>query len=142
MKGNLISETSVSIKASAARVWKAITDPQSIKQYLFGTKVTSDFKEGSEITYEGEFEGKSYKDKGVIRKMEPGKIFQSTFLSGAKEDKPENYNLVTFRLVEEEGKTVVTLSQDNIASEKEKEHSDGNWSAVLKKLKEVVEAEG
>jgi uncharacterized protein YndB with AHSA1/START domain len=142
MKGSLISETSVSIKASAARVWKAITDPKSIKQYLFGTKVTSDFKEGSEITYEGEFEGRSYKDKGVIRKMEPGKIFQSTFLSGTKEDKPENYNLVTYKLVEDEGKTVVTLSQDNIASEKEKEHSDGNWTTVLKKLKEVVEAEG
>lgn len=141
MKGNLISETSVSIKASAAKVWKAITDPQSIKKYLFGTKVTSDFKEGSEITYEGEFEGKSYKDKGVIQRVEPGRIFQSTFLSGTKEDKPENYNLVTYRLVEEEGKTVVTLSQDNISTEKEKEHSDGNWTTVLKNLKEVVEAE-
>jgi uncharacterized protein YndB with AHSA1/START domain len=137
----MISETSVSIKASAAKVWKAITDPKSIGKYLFGTKVTSDFKEGSEITYEGAYEGKPYKDKGVIQKMEPGKLFKSTFLSGAKEDKPENYNTVTYRLVEEDGKTLVTLSQDNISTEKEKEHSDGNWSTVLKNLKEVVEAE-
>lgn len=142
MKGNLISETSVSIKASASKVWKAITDPKAITKYLFGTRVISDFKEGSEIIYEGEYEGKSYKDKGVIQKMEPGKIFQTTFLSGGKEDKPENYNLVTYKLMEKEGKTVVTLSQDNISSEKEKEHSDDNWTSVLKKLKEVVENEG
>lgn len=141
MKGKLISETSVSVRATADKVWKAITDPGIIRKYLFGTKVTSDFKEGSEITYEGEFEGKSYKDKGVIQKMEPGKVFQSTFLSGTKEDKPENYNLVTYRLAEQDGKTVVTLSQDNISSEKEKEHSDGNWTSVLKKMKEVVESE-
>ncbi len=58
-----------------------------------------------------------------------------------KEDKPENYNVVTYKLAGEKDKTRVTLIQDNVASEKEKEHLTQNWKMVLKKLKEVVEGE-
>jgi hypothetical protein len=57
------------------------------------------------------------------------------------EDKPENYNLVTYKITKRDDKTVITLTQDNNATEKEKEHSTENWKAVLKKLKEVAESE-
>ncbi|MDQ6904961.1 MAG: hypothetical protein M3139_18360, partial [Bacteroidota bacterium] len=42
--------------------------------------------------------------------------------SRKKEDKRENYNLVTYELLEKSGETVVTITQDNVQSEKEKEH--------------------
>lgn len=106
-----------------------------------GTNVTSDWKEGSAINYEGEYQGKKYHEKGIIKKLDPGKTFESTYLSSDKEDKPGNYKLVTYKITEKEGKSVVTLTQDNNASEKEKEHSTSNWKMVLKKLKEVVETE-
>lgn len=141
MKGQLIAEASVSIRATPEQVWKAITTPSSIEKYLMGTHATSDWKAGSPITYEGQYNGKKYQDKGTIKKFEPGRVFQSTYWSsmGGKEDKPENYNLVTYELVERDGNTVVKLTQDNVGSEKEKEHSTNNWNAVLQKLKEVVE---
>jgi uncharacterized protein YndB with AHSA1/START domain len=142
MKKNLIAETSITIDASTDAVWKAITTPALIKEYLMGTTAKSDWKEGSPISYEGEYEGKKYKDKGTIKKMEVGKTFQSTYWSsmGGKEDKPENYNLVTYNLSEvDDNKTHLTLTQDNVLSEKEKEHVTGNWKMVLKKLKEVAE---
>ena len=141
MENNLIAETSVTIDASASKVWKAITSPEQVKKYLMGTNVTTDWHEGSPITYEGEYNGKKYKDKGVIKKVEPEKLFQSTYWSsmGGKEDRPENYNIVTYKLANKENKTVVTLSQDNIHSEKEKEHATENWKNVLQKLKSVVE---
>lgn len=143
MKGELTTETSISIKASPAQVWKALTTPKLIKKYLMGTDVSSDWKEGSSITYTGEYEGKKYHDKGTIKKIEPEKILQSTYWSsaGGKEDKPENYNLVTYQLTKSEDQTTVTLVQDNISTEKEKEHVTENWKRVLKKLKEVVENE-
>ena len=143
MKNNLIAETSISIDASPTQVWKALTTPKLVKKYLMGTDVTTDWKEGSTITYAGEYEGKKYNDKGIIKKIEPEKILQTTYWSsmGGKEDKPENYNLVTYKITKRDNKTVVTLSQDNNATEKEKEHSTENWKMVLKKLKEVVENE-
>lgn len=143
MKKNLICEASVTINAGTSKVWKAITTPRLIKKYLFGTTASSDWREGSDITYEGEYEGKTYKDKGVIKKIEPEKIFRSTYWSsmGGKEDKPENYNMVTYKLTPKDGKTVVSLTQDNIQSEKEKEHMEENWKMTLKSLKKVVEEE-
>jgi len=141
MKNNLIAEISVSIDAGTARVWTALTTPALIKKYLMGTSVSTDWKEGSPITYEGSYEGKTYKDKGTIKRIIPEKMLQTTYWSsmGGKEDKPENYNLVTYTLTQKDEKTVVTLSQDNIGSEKEKEHVTENWKSVLKKMKSVAE---
>src|SRR5665647_3698883 len=143
MKDKLIAETSISVDASPAQVWKALTTPSLIKKYLMGTDVSTDWKEGSTITYSGEYEGKKYHDKGIIRKIEPEKILQSTYLSSmsGKDDKPENYNLVTYKIAIKDNKTILTLTQDNISTEKEKEHSIENWKMVLEKLKQVVERE-
>ncbi len=142
MKKSLIAETSITVDASPEKVWKALTTPALVKKYLMGTNVVTDWKEGSSITYDGEYNGKKYHDKGVIKKVEPGKLLQTTYLSSmsGKEDRPENYNLVTYKIKKKEDKTVVTISQDNNATEKEREHSAENWKMVLKKLKEVVEA--
>jgi uncharacterized protein YndB with AHSA1/START domain len=143
MTSKLTAKTSISIHAPAAAVWKALTSAEQIKKYLMGTNVTTDWKEGSPITYEGEYNGKKYHDKGIIKNLIPEKIFQSTYWSsmGGKEDKPENYNLVTYELEEQAGKTKVMLTQDNVNSKEEKEHVTENWNMVLKKLKEVVETQ-
>ncbi|MEO7265286.1 MAG: SRPBCC family protein [Ferruginibacter sp.] len=135
------AESSVTIDAPVSKVWDAITNPAIIKKYLFGTNVSSDWKEGSSIEYAGEYEGKTYHDKGVIKKLVPEKVFQSTYWSSmsGKEDIPENYNLVTYVLSVEDGKTIVTLTQDNIATSEERTHSTNNWDAVLEKLKQTVE---
>lgn len=142
MPGSIIAESSVTISKPADKVWTAITTPSIIKKYLFGTEVESSWKEGDPIRYKGEYNGKPYEDKGTILQLVPDKIFESTYWSsmGSKEDKPENYNRVTYRLQEEGDGTRVTLTQDNIATEEEKKHMTSNWDSVLQKLKEVVES--
>lgn len=141
MKGNFIAEVSVLIDASPEKVWKAITTPELIAKYLYGTKVTSDWKEGSSITYEGVHNGTAYHDKGTIKKLQPNEVFASTYWSsmGGKEDKPENYNLVTYTLEELGDKTRVILTQDNIASDSEMMHAATNWNGVLAELKILAE---
>lgn len=44
-----------------------------------GTTVTTDWKVGSPIQYEGEFNGKKYKDKGEIKEIFPNHLFLSTY---------------------------------------------------------------
>jgi len=142
-KNKLMAETSIEVNATPAEVWKALTTPALIKKYLMGTNVSSDWQAGSAITYTGEYEGRKYRDKGVIKKVEPEKLLQSTYWSSmsGKEDKPENYNLVTYKISKEGARTIISILQDNISTDKEREHAAENWKTVLGKLKEVVETE-
>jgi len=103
--------------------------------------VVSDWKVGSPIVYKGEWQGKPYEDKGQILEFKPGKSLVSTHwspMSGVP-DLPENYHKVSYQLSEKDGKTDVTLLQDNNASEEENAHSEANWKTVLDGLKKLVE---
>jgi uncharacterized protein YndB with AHSA1/START domain len=71
----------------------------------------------------------------------PDKKIVSTYWSsaGGKPDLPENYNTVTYELASDSDGTRLTILQDNNATEEDKKHSEGNWGAVLKGLKEMLE---
>ena len=141
MNEKYVAKASMTINAPTLRVWEALTQPDLIKQYLFGTQVTTDWKVGSPITYEGVWEGKAYKDKGVILQVEPGKLLVSTYwsaLSGLP-DIPENYQTVRYELAAEGGGTRLTIGQDNNASPEDANHSAQNWSMVLDGLKKLLE---
>lgn len=137
----LTAKASVLIHAPASEVWDALINPEQIKKYLFGTEVMSDWKEGSPIVYRGSWEGKTYEDKGVIKKIEPEKILQSTYWSSMSgtEDKPENYALVTYELNKENDGVRLTITQDNCKTEESRQHSEKNWTMVLNILKEMLE---
>jgi uncharacterized protein YndB with AHSA1/START domain len=141
MKGDLEVHVSITINAPVDIVWKALTDPSLIKKYLMGTTVVTDWQEGHPIVYSGSYQGQTYSDKGVVKKVIPQKLLQTTYWSSmaGKEDKPENYNLVTYELSEKESETTVTLRQNNVMNEKEKQHLAENWTVVLQKMKEVCE---
>jgi uncharacterized protein YndB with AHSA1/START domain len=137
----LIAKASTTIDAPIAKVWDALTNPEVIKQFMFGTEVVSEWKEGSPIVWKGEWKGKPYEDKGVILNIEPQRMLRYSHfspLSGAP-DVPESYHTLTYELSEEGGKTVVVLSQDNNSTEEEREHSQGMWEKMLGSLKNVVE---
>ncbi len=53
-----------------------------------GADVKSDWKVGSSLTYTGEYQGKPYEEKGIIKKIEPEKVLQATHFSkgSGKED--------------------------------------------------------
>lgn len=141
ISADFVAKAQTTINASPDKVWKALTDPAIIKQYMFGTTVTSDWKEGSDISWKGEWKGKLYEDKGKILKMDPGKKLQYSHyspLSGVA-DKPENYHTVTITLNESVLGTDVRLEQDNNPDEKSKEHSEEHWRDMLESLKNVLE---
>ena len=141
MNNKFIAKATTTVNAPASKVWDALIKPDLIKEYLFGTKVTTDWKEGSPITYKGEWEGKAYEDKGEILKFDPEKSLVSTHwspLSGVP-DIPENYHTVTYQLSEKNGKTEITILQDNNATEEEKAHSEQNWRTVLDGMKKLLE---
>jgi uncharacterized protein YndB with AHSA1/START domain len=129
------------IDAAPDKVWQALTDPELIKKYMFGSEVKTDWKPGSPITWQGEFEGRKYEDKGEILAVEPGRRLEVTHFSPltGQEDRPENYHRVLYELRQTDGGTSVRLTQDNSSSAEEAEHSAANWQMMLDGLKKVAE---
>jgi uncharacterized protein YndB with AHSA1/START domain len=129
------------IDAPPDKVWRALTDPELIKKYMFGSEVKTDWQPGSPITWKGEFEGREYEDKGEIISVDPGRRLEVTHFSPltGQEDRPENYHRVRYELQQTTGGTSVRLSQDNSSSAEEAEHSAASWQMMLEGLKNVVE---
>src|SRR5438128_12162992 len=117
MDKNLVATATTTVHAPASDVWDALVDPAKIKQYMFGTNVVSDFKEGSPITWKGEWKGKPYEDKGVIKRATHGRVLEYT----------HNEHTVIVELSGNHGTTKVSLRQDNNPDEKAKLESEKKW---------------
>ncbi len=142
MSKGFTAKSVIQINAPASKVWEALTNPNLIKQYLFGTDVTTDWKAGSPITYKGVWEGKPYEDKGTILQIEPEALLVSTYWSAFSglPDSPEHYQTVRYELKPNGGaKTTVTVAQDNNKSEEEAARAEQNWNMTLESMKKVVE---
>jgi uncharacterized protein YndB with AHSA1/START domain len=141
MDVNLIARASAVINAPRDKVWQALVDPKAIQQYMFGTNVVSDWREGSPIVWKGEWQGQAYEDKGTILQLTPGQTLQYSHyspLSGVA-DLPENYHTVTIELSDAGNQTQILLTQDKNTSEEERAHSQQNWEMMLAALKNYLE---
>lgn len=136
-----VATAEIEISASPEQVWTALTDPERIRKFMFGSQVETDWLPGHSIVWKGVYEGKEYADKGEILEVEPGRRLRVTHFSplSGQPDVPENYHTLTYELEERGSVTHVSLSQDNNATEEEAEHSAGMWAKMLADLKENVE---
>jgi uncharacterized protein YndB with AHSA1/START domain len=138
---NFTARAEATINTTAEHVWDALTNPVLIKQYMFGTNAVSDWKKGSSIVYRGEWEGKSYEDKGTILELDkPNRMVMSYFspMSG-EADIPENYMTITYSLHEKDGVTTLRVTQDNSKDQAAADKSSSNWSSILSTVKKLLE---
>jgi uncharacterized protein YndB with AHSA1/START domain len=135
------STASILINATAASVWKALTTPELMKQWFFGTATETDWTVGSPIVHRGEYQGQAYVDKGTVLAFEPEELLVHTHWSSVSgvPDEPENYQTVSWVLTERDGQTELTVTDDNIRSEEARVASDQGWETALTALREVVE---
>ncbi|MGC4109952.1 MAG: SRPBCC family protein [Nocardioides sp.] len=137
-----VAHAETEISASPQQVWEALTDPEAIAAYMFGSKVETDWEEGSPITWSGEYDGKPYQDKGEILQTDENRRLRVTHYSplSGEDDVPENYHTLDYRLEDRGETTAVTLDQDGNDSEEQAEQFAANWQTMLDQLKEYVES--
>lgn len=138
---NYVAHVSTKVDAKASDVWEALTSPKNIGRYMFDTKVTTDWKPGSEIIWEGEWEGRPYQDKGTVLTFEPERRISYSHFSPLTrhEDISENYHIVTIELSPSNEGTVIDLTQDNNRSDEARQHAEHNWAQMLEGLQDLVE---
>lgn len=133
MNHNLIVSKSIDINAAPSKVW--------IKEYLFGTETITDWKVGSAIIFQGEYNGHKYRDKGVVLENILNELLVYSYWSGFSglEDKPENYSLVTYRLTNSNNITKLTWTQKGYANEEGHKHSEEGMDEFLRTIKRIIE---
>jgi uncharacterized protein YndB with AHSA1/START domain len=139
---DLVARVDVTVAAATHEVWQALVEPDAIRQYMFGTTVTSDWREGSSITWAGEWQGRAYEDKGAFVRLQPGRLLEYTHVSppSGAPDEPADHHTVTVELTPVGGgRTRVTLTQDGNATPEAREHAERNWRAMLDALRDHVE---
>lgn len=141
MNNTFTAKVSLLIDAPKQTVWDALTKPAIIKEYFYGTEVTCAWTIGAPITFTGEWEGKTYLDKGTILQITPPDLLQYSYLSSWNNlpDIPENYATITYQLTEEKGITLLQITQDGISNESQREHSEQNWKNVMTAMKKLIE---
>ncbi len=134
-------ETSLTITAPIEKVWAAITSPAMVKQYFFGTELDTDWQVGSPIYFRGEWEGKTYEDKGTILAFEPHKVLRYNYLSSWSNlpDLPENYANISYAVHQVDEKTILTITQDGFEDEEKRAHSAQNWQMIFGGMKDLLE---
>jgi uncharacterized protein YndB with AHSA1/START domain len=141
MNENLVAEASVAISAPRAAVWDALVSSEANKQFMFGSDVVSDWREGSAITWKGEWKGRKYEDKGRILQAKPERLLQYTHYSPLSEEPEveENYHTITIELSDTRGGTQVVLRQDRNRTEEARAEAQKNWEMMLQGVKKYVE---
>ena len=142
MRHDLTVSQSIEINASPDKVWHGLISPDIIKEYLFGTETITDWKVGSPIIFQGEYQGHKYTDKGTVVENVLHKKISYRYWSGFSglEDKPENYSLVTYALDSKDGKhTTFTWTQKGFSNEDGYNHSKSGMDTFLKSVKEAIE---
>ncbi|MEV4989311.1 SRPBCC domain-containing protein [Pseudarthrobacter sp. LMD1-1-1.1] len=141
MTENHVATSVTMIDAGPERVWEVITDPAAVKEFMFGATLQTDWRVGSPITWQGEWEGKPFQDKGRILEVEPGRKLVYTHFSplSGQEDTPENYHTLEWTLEDQDGATKLSLSQDNNPSEEAAAHSKGMWDKLVADVKALAE---
>jgi len=149
MSQPMIVKSVITINAPVAKVWDALVNPEQTKKYMFGCETVSDWKVGSPLLWQMEYEGKPFIPvKGNIVKIEPGKLLVYTVIdpNSGMADIPENYLDVEYALTEANGQTTLTVTQSGFegAAEGEKRYKDTynngeGWNPILVQIKALVE---
>ncbi|GLU52236.1 SRPBCC domain-containing protein [Dyadobacter frigoris] len=141
MNRELIATTSISIFSSPLEVWKALIDPDIIKEYMHGTETQATWELHTPITFRGEWEGVPYIDKGEIVEIIPERVLSYTYwspLSGT-EDFEDNYAVITYHISPYDDETTLTVTQDNIEDDDKVIAAEENWMKTLTHLKKILE---
>ena len=146
----LLVTNTITIKAPKEKVWDILVNPAQTKKYMFGCETVSDWKVGSPLLWQGKWEGKDMVFvKGSIVDIRPNELLVYTVIDPNNPnmaDVPENYLTVTYDLKENNGQTVLTVSQgdfnkvaDGEKRYKETYNNGEGWNPILVQVKAIAE---
>jgi uncharacterized protein YndB with AHSA1/START domain len=137
------SDSVVEIRAPATKVWRALTEPDLVKQWQYGSDLQTTWAPGTPIVFRNEWNGQTFEQKGTVLEFTPGaRLKYSLFFPRPDlEDIPENHFFMTYELTGRGDVTSVLFRQEDPRPSDPDESAAGSEEGpdVLAGLKELVE---
>ncbi|HEX5056830.1 MAG TPA: SRPBCC domain-containing protein [Gammaproteobacteria bacterium] len=133
------TDSIVKIRAPAGKVWRALTVPDLVKQWQYGSDLLTTWEPGAPIIFRNEWNGQVFEQKGAVLEFIPeSRLKYSLFFPHpGLQDIPEHYFFMTYELTESGGLTTLLLRQEDPRPNAPSGGDDG--PDVLSDLKELVE---
>jgi uncharacterized protein YndB with AHSA1/START domain len=142
MDSNIVNK-SVEIHAQAAVVWKVLTEPDLMQQWMSDDRldIRCDWTLGGAMVVRGEMHGHVFENKGTILAFDPDNLLRYTYLSSLSKlpDREQNYSVIEFALAAEEDKTILKLTQHNFITLTNYKHFDFYWNVTLRLIRQLSE---
>jgi len=131
----------LTINASKEKVWLALTNPDKVKAWQFGSDLITDWKVGNEIRFKSEWNGQIFEQWGTVVEFDPYEKLKYTLFAPRPdlEDKPENYFEMEYKLINIKNGTELTITQEDNRPGAKQEPEQGEENPVLKVLKDLIE---
>lgn len=138
----ITSKSTILVNASKQKVWDALTKPELVKKWQYGSEVLTDWMVGSEIRFRVEWDNKVLEQWGKILEIIPNELIKYSlfFPRPDLEDKEENYFIMSYLISESENAVQLEIiKEDNRPGAVEEKESTGE-NPVLTALKEIIES--
>jgi uncharacterized protein YndB with AHSA1/START domain len=135
-----VSRSSVSINAPRDVVWAAVTMPEHVHQWQYGSDLVTDWIVGHPIRFSAQWQGQAFEQWGTVLEFDAPTRLRYTLFAPRPglEDVPENYFTMTYELEEVDGTTTMTFMQNDPREDGNDESGDEN--PVLAALRTVAES--
>lgn len=133
----------IEINSIASKVWIAITDVEMVKQWQYGSILTTTWEPGTSIRFRTEWGDKLFEQWGTVIEFIPEKTLKYSLFAPRDDlqDSPENYFFMTYLLQESQGSTVLSIIQDDPRPQTLPQESvnEEQGNTILKGLKDLIE---
>jgi len=137
-----ITDSVVDILAPARKVWLALTVPDLVRQWQYGSHLSTTWEPGTPIVFRNEWDGQVFEQKGTVIEFTPvSRLKYSLFVPRPDlQDIPEHHFFMTYELTESDEATSLLVRQEDPRPSPPGESPGGDEGPdVLSLLKELVE---
>ena len=136
------STSTVTINASASKVCDALTKPDLVKEWQYGSQLVTDWQVGRPIRFRSEWEGHIFEQWGTVLEFEPHRVVRYSLFAPRPglEDTPENYFVMSYALEDDvNGTTLSVIQEDNRPRAEARASDEEEGQGALQGLKALVE---
>ncbi len=133
--------STIRFDATKSKVWDALTKPELVKLWQYGSDLITNWEIGSAITFRAEWQGKIFEQWGQVLEVRPTEFLKYSLFAPRPdlEDKPENYFVMSYVLTTENEQTKLDIIQEDNRPNAKQEDPQGEENPILQLLKKVVE---